>query len=111
MIDRDRAERLIEVYVGIGDGDGGTWFVVDIYVPADIEEETAKQVALAKVMDDLDSRLGDSVAFCGIYSYWDDEQMEEFCADWDDDNDDDDWDDDDDYDDDVDADYEGEKQR
>jgi len=85
---QDGQERLVELYVGIQGGDSsGSWHVADVYVPAAIPEDQAGEAAIQKYRSELDAN-DDSVAFIGVYSVWDDDEMAEF---W---NDDDLWEDD-----------------
>jgi len=69
-------KRLVEVYVGIGDSDGGTWFVADRFVDAKLNDKQASSAALEDVLASLDDGERDAVAFVGIYAIWDDNEME-----------------------------------
>ena len=73
----DRAERLIEVYVGQGESQGGTWYVTDVHVPVELSREDAEEFALERVQSWLDA-TEDIIAFIGVYCYWSDDMMLEF---------------------------------
>lgn len=70
-------ERMIEFYVGrsLRGDDCGDWFVVSVYVPADLPREEAIAIGEGMLFDEL-NQIGDQVVFTGLYHYWDDYDME-----------------------------------
>lgn len=72
MAENER-KRWVEVYVGVGDSQGGEWYVIDIDVDASLTEEEAGKAALAIAQE----KWQDEIAFMGVYSVWSDDSMEE----------------------------------
>jgi len=91
MDKENKRERLIELYVGVHSGDNcGEWYVEDVYVDINLPKEEAVTFAIELLEARIYSEnVNEAVAFIGLYSFWDDEQMEEL---WEEEGDDDDWD-------------------
>lgn len=70
-------ERVVEMYVGVGDSSGGTWFVEEVRVDASLPNGRAIEVAYNKLWAMFDREEREATAFTGLYSIWDDSLMQE----------------------------------
>jgi hypothetical protein len=78
-----REERIVEVYIGEGGSEGGTWRVTDAIVDSSLSEKEACEAALNQVWDYL-IKNEEIIAFTGIYCFFDDDLMEGYWDDLDD---------------------------
>ncbi len=72
----DKNTRVVELYIGYGDSEGGQWNVEDCLVDASLSQEDALTQAVDNLVASLDPRA--EYAFIGLYAFWTDEMMDSF---------------------------------
>jgi len=71
------SKRIVEIYIGQGDRNGGTWYVRDFEVPSSLDDDDAGKVAMGMAEEEL-SAYQVEYAFLGVYSVWDDDDMDSY---------------------------------